>query len=88
MPRDEREVATNKMSKFREALRKNLDVAIVEVDEHGYQTKTINQINKQDFIKSVKGYLRHDKDLFPYYSEVDIYLAVTDYLTEGGVQAS
>lgn len=71
-----------KDAKMEALLLKNLQIAILEVEEHGYQTQATGDISKQAFIKDVKDWLNMDKDLKEYYSEVTIYNEVSDFLTE------
>lgn len=67
-----------KLNTFEEELAINLDHAIAEVEEHGFQDK--KTIDKQELIKSVSKYLKKDKDLWSYYSHANIYFAITEYL--------
>lgn len=63
---------------MRKGLSKNIEVAILEVDEHRYQTVDTKKINKQEFIKDVNGWLDLDKENT--YSQVEIYEQVTEFL--------
>ena len=75
-------------NKMKEALAKNLQAAIWEVDEHTTQqcVQTCqlesSKVDKCQFINDVRWYLNQDKDLKGYYSETEIYFAVTNYLNE------
>lgn len=75
-------------NKMKEMLAKNLQAAIWEVDEHTTQQciqtcqLASSEVDKCQFIGDVRWYLNQDKDLKGYYSETDIYFAVTNYLNE------
>ena len=71
---------------MQEMLDKNLLTAMLEVEEHtshgGVQVLQLESkdIDKQKFIKDVTWYINQDKDLRDYYTDTDIYLAVTKHL--------
>ena len=74
------------MQKLREQLLKNLQAAIVEVEEHssqnGVQTSQIESkdIDREKFAKDVRFYLNMDDELRDYYAMRDIKAEINNYL--------